>query len=80
MTPDRLFPSKAEPGEILEDRRGEFRLASVYVDVFDAQQESPAELLCPMGGEQCGIGMPQMQIAIWAWGEAKDRLGCHEFI
>jgi hypothetical protein len=33
-----------------------------------------------MGGEQRGIGVPQMQVAIWAGGEAKDRLGCHEFI
>src|SRR5690606_4372614 len=46
----RLFPFEAEPTQVLEDRLGEFRLATNYVDILDADEKASAEPFGPVGG------------------------------
>ena len=48
----RLLPDQAQPGEIFEDRVGEFGPTAAVVDVFDAQDEAPAARAGRLGREQ----------------------------
>ncbi len=42
--PHLAIPVEPQPGEVLQDRRGEVRAAAQRVDVLEAQQEAPARL------------------------------------
>src|SRR5262249_9199422 len=69
----RRLPYEAEPGEILEDRRLEFGAAARAVDILDAQQQAatrrPRHLEIGEGGQR----VAEMQKAVRARCEAKDR-------
>ena len=82
LPPDRLFPCEPEPGEILVDRRLEFRPAARRVDILDAQQQAPAGRPRHVEVEERRQRMAEMQIAVRARREAEnglrhDSLGCH---
>ena len=42
LHPHRPVPVEAQPGQILQDRGGEFRAAAGRIDVLQPQQEPPA--------------------------------------
>ena len=74
LAPHRLFPRDAEPGEVLVDRRLEFRPAARRVDVLDAQQEAPAGRARHLEIDQRRKRVAEMQIAVRAG--AKRKTGC----
>src|SRR5262245_29532090 len=73
LAPHVCFPRHAEPTEILEDRRLEFRPTARPIDVLDAQQEPPASRARHVVIEQRGERVPQVEISVGAGREAKDR-------
>src|SRR5712691_1414673 len=71
LAPHVGFPSHAEPGEILVDRRFEPWPAARPVDVLDAQQQPPAGRARHVKIEQRRERMPEMEIAVRARREAE---------
>jgi len=55
LPPHRAVPVEAEPGEILEDRVGEFGPAAALVDVLDTQQETSARAARANSRDEGGI-------------------------
>ncbi len=72
LHPHLAIPVEAEPGQVLEDRRGELRTAARPVDVFQAEQEPAAGLSRAAPGEQRAERVAEMQVAGGAWREAGD--------
>ena len=73
----RSVPIKPEPPQILDDRADVFRAAAGMVDVFDAQQKTPARLARRPPPLQCRPHMPQMQIPGRARRKSRDHVGAH---
>src|SRR6516164_447988 len=63
-------PIETEPGEVLEDGRGEFRSAARLVDVLEPEQEAPAGLARGTPGNARRICVTQMKEPRGAWREA----------
>ena len=56
---------------------GEDRLALVFGDVRAGPHDAAAGFARPAVGEQGGISVAEMQMAVGAWREAENRVGCH---
>ncbi len=69
---DRSVPVEPQPGEILADRRGEFRPTSAAVDVLDAQEEAAAGAPRGLPADQRRMGVAEVQMASGAWRKARD--------
>jgi hypothetical protein len=72
LHPYVAVPIEAEPSEILQNRRSEFRAAAAAVDILDAQQKAPARRARRAPADQRRMGMAEMQIAGGAGREAGD--------
>ena len=70
LTQHGLFPVQAQPGEIFKNRRFVFRPRATKVDIFDAKQKATA--LRGTVRRERREGVPQMEIAGWTGGEARD--------
>jgi hypothetical protein len=57
----RRFPFDPEPGEVLEDRRLEFRAAAAGVEILDPQEETSARRAGRIERGQRREGVPQME-------------------
>jgi hypothetical protein len=73
LAPHRLLPRDAEPGQILEDAGHVLLAAAGDVDVLDAHQEAPTEALRRIEADQRRQRMPEVQWAVGARRETKDR-------
>ena len=73
LAPHRPLESHAEPFEILEDRRLEFRAAARRVDILDAQEKPSAAGSRRIRVDERRERVAKMQIAVRARGEAKHR-------
>jgi hypothetical protein len=72
LSPHRLLPGDAEPGEVFIDRSFELRPATGQVDILDAQQKPPAGLTRQLKIQQRRIGVAKMQITVRARRKAED--------
>src|ERR1044072_7200521 len=75
LPPHRRFPGYPQPGEILIDRRLEFRPASCGVDILDPQQESSPRAVREVAVQHRRIGVTEMEVAVRSW--TKSENGCH---
>ena len=78
LAPHLAVPVEAEPGQVLDDRGGEFLAAAALVDILDAQEEAPAaaaRVARAAPGEKRGIGVAQMQKPGRARREARHQHG-----
>src|SRR5258708_8627469 len=71
------IPIEAEPGEVVEDCRGEFRTRAGAVDVFDAQQKPSAGGSGFAPGGESRMGVAEMQPAGRARRKPGDACGAH---
>src|SRR5215813_488620 len=71
----RLFPVQAEPGKVLVNRRLELRPAARHVDIFDAQEETPAGRPRRLPADERGCGVSEMEIPRRARREPRDDHG-----
>ena len=69
---DLAIPIETEPGQVLQDRRGEFGAATRGIDVLEAQQEPAAGFARAAPGEQRAERVAEMQVAGGAGREAGD--------
>src|SRR5437762_2339896 len=72
LPPHRRFPGYPEPGEVLVDRRLEFRPAPGRVDVLDPQQEPAAGPAREVEIQQRRIGVAKMEVAVRARRESEN--------
>ena len=72
----RPVPLQAEPVQILDDRRLEFRPRPHPVDILDPQEDAPARRLGGAPVEQGGEGVAAMQVAVRARREPEDAARC----
>src|SRR6185436_17772000 len=72
LAPHRLFPTDAEPGEVLVDRLLELRPATRRVDILDAQQEPRAQRMRHLAIDQRGQRMPEMEVSVRAWRKTEN--------
>src|ERR1041384_8526146 len=68
------LPGDSEPGKVLVDRLFKFRPAARRIDVFDAQQEAPAERARHLEIDQRGERMTEMQVAVRAGRKSENGL------
>jgi hypothetical protein len=68
----RLFPLKAEPGQVLVDRRLVLGSAARSVDILDAQQQPAARSPRHVGIQQRRQRMAEMQVAVRRRGKAEN--------
>src|SRR5437763_16623808 len=65
-----LLPLKAKPAKIFQHCRDEFWPGAGSVQIFVAQNESPAAISCSLLRSPKCPGMSQMQETCWRWREA----------
>lgn len=73
------LPRDAEPGEIFEHSRDEFRAGTLRVEIFVAQEEGAVVFARAIRcGEECGR-VAEVEEARGRWREATDVNGAHAF-
>ncbi len=72
LPPHRRFPGYPQPGEVLIDRRLEFRPAPGRVDVLDPQQEPSPRAARQVEVQQRRIGVTEMEVAVRAWCKSEN--------
>ena len=72
LAPGRPVEPHAEPVEVVENRRFEGGLAAAPVEVFNAQQQASAGLFGEALVAERGIGVSEVQRAVWRRSEPQD--------
>ena len=75
LAANRLLPFQTQPCQIIINACLIFGVAATGINIFDAENKTPARITGLIRGEKSGKGMPQMQSPRWGRGEA-----CHYVI